>query len=281
MDRFIFDLDAVRAVFREGTVRQVNQLPDAERTTTLYTCSELLFILSEDADIRGNFYRALTNDRCDIRHGMLDPRWLRDTCPLDNGQHDDPDVLVRSTLSSGVLDILPAEILQTILIDQLDLATLTILRSVSRSFRHVIDTSRPYNAIVTHAPSSIRAALSLEVASAFSCRELYNTLCYEFCDYCGEFGAYLYLLTCERLCYQCFTQEPILLPMKIAHARVYWTLTSKDIQDSNIPVAQSLPGYYGAPGVAKPHRGRIQLVDKIAAGDVGERVHGSRDRMNE
>jgi hypothetical protein len=133
---------------------------------------------------------------------MLDPEMLEDTCPLDNGRHGEGGVLL-AALSIGTLNILPLEILQNILVDELDLASLTNLRSVSRGFRSTLDSLPQYNAIISHAPSSIRALLSLEIASFFPCKALYRVLCEEKCAFCGDFGANLYLLTCNRVCYQC------------------------------------------------------------------------------
>ncbi|KAN0105989.1 hypothetical protein V8E51_008865 [Hyaloscypha variabilis] len=74
---------------------------------------------------KGNFYRLLTNDCCDTRHGMVDPDMLEYCYPLDNGTNDGPS----DSGSLSALDKLPLEILQNILIEELDLRTLTLLRS--------------------------------------------------------------------------------------------------------------------------------------------------------
>lgn len=114
---------------------------------------------------------------------MLDPDMLAEQCRLDNGQHD---TNVSALASIGLLDKLPVEILQDILVKRLDLATLTSLRRVSSGLRRTIDEFPQYRAIVTHAPASIRAALSLEVAGFFTCRALYTALCARTCYKCGN-----------------------------------------------------------------------------------------------
>jgi hypothetical protein len=115
---------------------------------------------------------------------MLDPEMLEDCCPLDNGRHDgDNDSPRLLVYTIGALDILPREIFQDILVNRLDLTTLTLLRRVSRGFRHAVDTLPHYQTIVSHGPAGLRGALSLEVASAsfFTCRSLYNALCVKHC----------------------------------------------------------------------------------------------------
>jgi hypothetical protein len=121
---------------------------------------------------------------------------------LENGRHDDPEITSRTAVSPiGLLNFLPLEILHGILLDELDLAALTTLRLVSRGLRLVADSLPQYHSIVTHAPNSLRAAISLEMESSVSCRKLYTELCSNFCKSCGKFGAHLYLLTCSRVCY--------------------------------------------------------------------------------
>ncbi|KAE9370908.1 hypothetical protein N431DRAFT_468919 [Stipitochalara longipes BDJ] len=205
---------------------------------------------------KGNFYRLLTNDCCKTRHGMLDPDMLEYCCPLDNAQNDSPS----NSSSLGVFDILPLEILQSILIEELDLGTLILLQSTSTSFRRAIDELPQYRVIDSHAPSSIRAALSLEVASAYSCKKLYDTLCTEECSFCGNFSAFLYVLSCQRTCYQCFTTKYRFLPMRRERSKFFWSITSKDLETGQIPVARSLPGRYQnlAPTL---QRSRLPLVD--------------------
>jgi len=107
----------------------------------------------------------------------------------------------------------------------------------------MIDEVPQYRAIVAHAPASIRAALSLQVAGFFTCRNLYIALCAKTCYKCGNFGAFLYVPTCFRVCFGCFTESKGFLPMNKAHAKVFWAITSRDIEAANMGTAVSLPGF--------------------------------------
>jgi len=221
---------------------------------------------------KGNFYRLLTNDSCETRHGIIDPDMLEYCCPLDNGRNENEKESYTGSL--GALDILPLEILQNILIEELDLGTLTLLRSTSSSFRRAIDELPQYRAIARYAPSSIRAALSLEVASAYSCKDLYDSLCTSKCSACGKFSAFLYVPRCQRTCYQCFTTEARFLPMRREHSKFYWSITSKDLETGQIPVARSLPGRYQSP-LPTLQRSRLPLVDYDTGLLISLSVHGS------
>jgi hypothetical protein len=228
---------------------------------------ELICLFASGAR-RKNFYRLLTNDGCTHRHGILEPELLEDGCPLDNGRHDDPEVTSRTAVSSiGLLNLLPLELLHGILLDELDLAALTTLRSVSRGLRLVVDSLPQYHSIVTHAPNSLRAAISLEIASSVSCRKLYTELCSDVCRGCGKFGAYLYLLTCSRVCYICFTEDTKFMPMTKQHSKIFWGVTSRDLASGGITVARSLPGRY-QPYSMVSQGSRVQLVDLFTAGDI-------------
>jgi hypothetical protein len=268
------------AAFVNGDKTALRQLESVSKLVR--HVKKLTELFDNYPEIKGNFYRTLTNERCADRHGMLDPEMLADSCLLDNGRHDDGVAAVGSVFSLGALDVLPAEILQDILVERLDLATLTLLRRVSRSLRNTIDVLPHYKAIITHAPGALRAALSLEVASTYTCRALYNTLCLSLCFCCQKFGAYLYVPMCWRVCYQCFTEENAFLAMTKEHAKVHWSITSRDINNAGIQVARSIPGIYSSAHYTRaPQRTRLQLVNYFDACDVSLAVHKSDDRIAE
>jgi hypothetical protein len=211
----------------------------------------------------------LTHDNCTYRHGILEPELLEDGCPLDNGRHDNPNVASRTAASSiGALNVLPLELLHGILLDELDLTSLMTLRSVSRGLREVIDLLPQYHSIITHPPNSLRAAIGLEAADSFSCRKLYTALCSSLCIGCGEFDAYLDLLTCSRVCYLCFTADWEFLPITKQHSRIFWALNPGDIDPVGTTVARSLPGQYHPhqPHSMTSYIARPQLVDFCFSG---------------
>jgi hypothetical protein len=163
------------------------------------------------------------------------------------------------------------------LLDELYLTSLTTLRSVSRGLREVDDLLPQYHAIITHPPNSLRAAISLEAADSFSCRKLYTALCSSLCIGCGEFGAYLYLLTRSRVCYLCFTADWEFLPITKQHSRILWALTPGDIDSAGTAVARSLPGQYHPQQQHSmtSYIVRHQLVDFCFSGDITHDLRGA------
>lgn len=142
-----------------------------------------------------------------------------------------------------------------------------------------VDSLPQYRAIFINAPNSVRAALSLEVASVCSCKKLYDTLCTDKCSVCGKFGAFLYLPSCERTCFQCFTTETRFLPMTREHSKFYWPITSKDLETAHVPIARSVSGRYENV-IPKLQRARLPLVDYLAAGRAALSVHGTVENIN-
>jgi hypothetical protein len=198
---------------------------------------------------------------------MLEAKDLERCCPLDNGHHEGQE----PSATLGQLDTLPLELLQPILLD-LDLKSLTALRSVNRTFRKTIDSIKEYDDIITHGPTSLRAALSINLGSWISCRQLYNTLCSEQCTGCRRFGPLLYLLSCSRVCYVCLHEDRRFLPMVPIYAKPAFKLSSQNLAD--LPTALSIPGRYAhstfPQTVAGDPKGslitdRIELVDRSAA----------------
>ena len=215
----------------------------------------------------------LTETRETFRAAMLDPASLERDCPLDNGRHDHRNLNVSSL---GCLHQLPTEILHMIFVD-VDLESLTTMRRVSHGVRNTIDSIWQYQSIIHHAPNSIRAALSIHVVSLVSCRRLYEELCSYECATCGRFGPYLYLLNFTRACYICLTENPRFLPITPAHARKSFGISTKNT--NNLPTALSIPGSFS--NIPKIRRGRISLVDRVHSKEVGIRLHGSRERMEQ
>ncbi|KAL2061519.1 hypothetical protein VTL71DRAFT_6896 [Oculimacula yallundae] len=227
--------------------------------------------------IKNNFFRLLTNDRCQIRHGIIEPAMVEGFCPLDNGRHDGFEAEDGSRAPSiGLLQLLPLEIMQDVLCRFLDLETLTKVRRVSRGLRKAVDCMPQYASIVTHAPNSIRAALSLGVASYFSCRDLYFELTQDCCNTCNMFGGFLYLPTCSRVCFQCFTHEEEYLAFRQDHCQLVYDITESDLDSPDVMKAHTLPGRYGQLAPDGPAiRNRVTIIPKLSASMVGGKVHGT------
>ena len=228
----------------------------------------------EDRDVIANLHR-LTHQR-NVQGAMLDPELLEQRCPLDNGRHELEAYAGQPLADLGYLEKLPREVLDLLLLD-LDLQSLKTLRSINRRARSAVDALWQYRDIVTHAIASLRAALSLQVASYVSCRTLHQELCSKTCVNWGHFGAILYLLSCSRVCYVCLNDNPRLLPLRPTKARYAFGLCSHEL--AGLPKARSLPGHYAVGD--KTRRDRLDWVDYSAAREAGIKLHGSAKQMEE
>lgn len=71
--------------------------------------------------------------------------------------------------------------------------------------------------VAEHCPDILRTILSIR-ANSFDCRTLYRTLCTTESATCDQFGNYLYLITCKRVCYLCFVENLDYLPTFLTQA---------------------------------------------------------------
>lgn len=171
--------------------------------------------------------------------------------PLDNGRHPvQPRHLV------GRLDSFPGELLDEVLIS-LDLQTLTTFRLVNHRAMSLVDSLHQYAAVLKHCPDVIRAVISIH-ADSFSCKTLYRTLSISKCTTCERFGAYLYLVTCKRVCYFCFTQHMDYFPVSAAQASQYTGRSHAELEA--LPRVLSLMGRYT--GERKFLQSRTLLFDR-------------------
>jgi hypothetical protein len=220
-----------------------------------------------------NFYRLLSNDACHIRHLILEPDILEHNLPLDN-EKDLSGVIG----SLGPFSELPPEIVSMILM-QVDIESLTKFRSVSRAARDAVDSLFKYRNIVTHAPQILRATLALKAGKYITLTHLDAALMSKVCQDCGEFGAFLHVPTCERVCYKCFTANEDRMPLSAPHVRHKWRLTKKEFafwkEDNKI---RTLPGRYRIKG--KLHRVRTCYVSNEEALRAKIRISGkSREEV--
>ena len=88
-------------------------------------------------------------------------------------------------------------------------------------------------------------------------------------------GGYLYLVTCRRVCFLCFTIKTEYLPLLRADAIRKFGLRREDI--AALPSMKSVPGYY-SPREIK-WRARFTLIDHDAAREAGIAAHGSIGSM--
>lgn len=178
-----------------------------------------------------------------------------------------------SAMNLGALDALPLELLQIIL-SQLDIRTLTGFQIVNRRAAELVSSLPKYSAINRYFRTAIRAILSIHTGRWITCEALYAKLCTAKCDYCGDFGGYLYLVTCKRVCFICFTHEKPYLPLSPTYASRKFGLDRQ--------LVNSLPRIKVLPGVYSPNAKKVTatvLVDYEASLDAGIERHGSSAAM--
>lgn len=187
----------------------------------------------------------------------LDDAELEAWCRLDNGRH-----VTMPKTSVGQLDLLPDELIDQVL-RMLDIPTLTTFRRVNQRAMHFVDSLPPYRRLWTSCPNVLRAVISINAAS-FSCETLFEALTREKCESCRLFGGYLYLITCKRVCYLCFTSRKEYFPVSLTLATRHAKLPKKAL--NHLPQVHSLPGRYTAS--AKLSRYRMTLIDRQALLDL-------------
>ncbi|KAL5339819.1 hypothetical protein BJX70DRAFT_362583 [Aspergillus crustosus] len=193
---------------------------------------------------------------------------------------DDNDNNPRSnpTHTLGALSILPLELLDMVLA-QLDLRSLTTLRLVNKRSREAVDAGTRYQQVITHARVVLQAALFIGTANFTTCQDLYTELCTGECRTCGDFGGYIYLLTCRRVCFRCFTNEIEYLPLSPSEVKRLFGVGARDIENFSIPLLRSVAGFYSCRG-QKWNRSLV-LVDRVSARTAGIALRGGVEAMEQ
>lgn len=225
-----------------------------------------------DARIRYSSY-----SRGDISDRTIDTDELQRYCPMDQVSTKTPSAshMRDATASLGRLDKLPVETAQNIL-SNLDLGTLTSLRSTSQRLNLLVDSLFPYKEVFTHAPDALRALLSTGATRYFTAIDLQNALRSQTCFLCRRrFGAFLYLLECRRCCWHCLVNSHHLMPIAKDAAQLLYHLDAQTMLD--LPTILSIPGAYGPKRARRPEfrtKGgvRVELVAYGAARKAGAKV---------
>ncbi|KIX01219.1 uncharacterized protein Z518_08944 [Rhinocladiella mackenziei CBS 650.93] len=141
----------------------------------------------------------------------------------------------------GRLDVLPFEILNMILL-HLDIQSCMSLQRTNRRGYDTVHEMPQLKAIIQHCPDVLRGILSTEMAPFIECQQLFNKLTSPTCETCNDFAGYLYLLTCTRVCFRCFTRLPNYLPILKSEACCQFGFSTTDIK--RLPYLKSVPGHY-------------------------------------
>jgi hypothetical protein len=176
----------------------------------------------------------------------------------------------------GALDKLPTELLQGLL-PQLDLCSLMRFRCVNRRALEILESIPQYKAIATHASNVLQGAVKTGAGQWISCETVYEKLYAAECEQCGDFGGYLYILTCKRVCFLCLSEAANFLPLQPIQAIRKFAINRQIL--GTLPCMRSIPGEYSRR--KQGHLLRFDLVDRESAYRAGVILHGSPDAMEQ
>lgn len=159
--------------------------------------------------------------------------------------------------SLGQIDKLPLELLSEVLLE-LDVPTLVAFRCINLQAMAVVDSLPKFRKIAENCIDVIRAIVATK-ANSFTLNTLHNRLSMSDCVNCGIFGGYLYLITCQRVCYFCFSRDTAYFPITEPTAR---RIGIRKDHLRTLPHLLSLPGQYTS--FEKLSKKRIKLFDRAA-----------------
>ncbi|KAF2010810.1 F-box domain-containing protein [Aaosphaeria arxii CBS 175.79] len=178
-------------------------------------------------------------------------------------------------LSFGLLDNLPLELLHAI-ISYLDLGSLSRISQVSLRGRVIIESLPAYRDLATVAGHIAPALSQTRLIGLHSVTTLQAALRSDRCISCGQYGAYLFLLSSEGCCLACLTNNQSLWLIPLSVARDCFDLTRQQLKDQ--PIMRSIPGTY-AVRTSKYRARPIRLISVRIAKELAIKVHGSAEAV--
>ncbi|KAI0285530.1 hypothetical protein BC826DRAFT_960139 [Russula brevipes] len=221
---------------------------------------------------------SVSEHRHDLTYTNIGPKdfTLDDNLPNLRCQPDNVHIPNPPKVYLGALDTLPLELLCEIL-QKLDLRTLTDFRHVNRRAMWLVESFPQYKAIRKHAYNALRGIIYIEVSRWITCEMLYEKLCTAECEECGDFGGYLYILTCKRVCFLCLSEDKQFLPLRYRHAIRKFGL--------KLPILRTLPSMKCIRGTYSSNlykvRSHLAVVDSNCARRASITLHGSISAMEQ
>lgn len=177
--------------------------------------------------------------------------------------------------SLGDLKRLPTELLLNT-IRVLDFQSLSRLSRTSLVLKATVEALPAYKEMMQYAPQVLTALGWTRLIRYHSAPLLCQTLREDKCVSCFDFGAYLFLPTCERACYECLYRNQWLWVTTEHMAKSFFCLTNAQLE--KIPVMYSIPGVYRiADHIHRARVGRFFSVKQVK--QLAIDVHGSMDIM--
>lgn len=176
--------------------------------------------------------------------------------------------------SMGVFDALPFEIIYNIL-DHLDFRSLEKMMSINPHCKATVESLPAYRDMITHVSGTVEALMSSGVVEYFTAGQLHATLRTDRYEGCGDFGAFLFLLTCSRRCLLCICRDPQLRGMAFPGAMACFGLTMREVRQ--LPILVSTPEIYTRRYQVAGRR--LRLVSVEAARSLGIAKFEGEDNM--
>lgn len=210
--------------------------------------------------------------RVSWRHGFLDHSVISIADPAKPMSVE----LADRPRSFGALGRLPLE-MQHMVLNMLDLQAIMSISRVSVYGRLVVQSLPAYSELLRHAPEAVTALIRTGLAGLHSMALLRAALRSPSCEGCLQYGAYLFLPTGTRCCWECLQVNPSFRAVTPQEAKRYFALKDKHVQQ--LPVLHTLPGNYGS--CHRRTKKSRPLVSAVSAKELGVRVHGSAERLAE
>lgn len=200
---------------------------------------------------------------------------------LSPAEHTHISLGPRTPASMGCLDGISNELLFMIL-DLLDFQSLSRLSRVSLLLRSLVEQSPAYRDIMAFAPQTLTALGKTGLLTYHSASQLSRTLRSSDgnCASCRTyFGGYLFLPTCERICFDCLRVNFGLRVTTVAIAKECFRLSDRQIKGpGGIPVMFSIPGDYSTGCPIRRNR-TYRLVCVKQAKQLAIKIHGSTEAV--
>jgi hypothetical protein len=178
--------------------------------------------------------------------------------------------------SFGLLELLPPELLSSIL-RMLDVQSIVRLSCTSVSGNLIVRSHQPYRDLLALAPEALSALSRTWLLNVYSAPEIHAALRAERCFICSQYGAFLFLPTCERCCWDCLYSSPLTRLITPRQIMEYFGLNTEQVEQ--LTTLRVTAGKYLSTNEPDP-RGQKVIAVK-AARDVGLPMPGPLEEMDD
>ncbi|KAL9532994.1 hypothetical protein SMMN14_03534 [Sphaerulina musiva] len=190
-----------------------------------------------------------------------------------------PSTIHRASPSSpsilGTLDTLPLEILHAIFAG-LDFKSLLHISATCLRGIDVVKSLPEYRDLTSHAPLALAALGKTRLIRHHTATDLHTALLSPSCTSCNQYGAFLFLPTCQRCCYHCLRRNRSFWVIPLSVARKCFSLSVAEVK--SIPKLRSIPGKYFV-GYCISRQRSVGLVSVSHAKELSIKIHGSQEKM--